>query len=200
MTMPDAPKKDPYSDRLGLRFYARAAEVLARAMIGAVLVRRRAGQTFRARVVETEAYVGVRDLASHASKGRTARTGVMFGPPGRAYVYFIYGVHEMFNVVCAHPEGDAAAVLLRAAEPLDGWEADLSGPGKLARHFGIDRTENGLDLSTSETLFMTRGRKPKRVEASPRIGVDYAGEWRDELLRFHDAESASVSRRPRRAK
>jgi DNA-3-methyladenine glycosylase len=201
MSSRDVPINDLFAKRLGLRFYDRPADVLARAMVGAVLVRRYGdGRTLRGRIVETEAYVGTHDLASHASKGRTARTDVMFGPAGRAYVYFIYGVHEMFNVVSGHREGDAAAVLLRAAEALDGWEADLSGPGKLARGFEINRGETGLDLTTSQALFMTPGRRPKSVEAAPRVGIDYAGDWRHELLRFYDAASDAVSRRPRRAK
>src|SRR5437667_11863719 len=110
-------------------FYNRPAIDVARDLIGKILVRRTRGKELRARIVETEAYIGPHDLACHSSKGRTARTDVMFGPTGRAYVYFIYGMYEMFNIVCGH-EGSAQAVLLRAAEPLDGWHADLSGPGR----------------------------------------------------------------------
>jgi DNA-3-methyladenine glycosylase len=181
--------------RLSLRFYARDAETVARELIGMTLVRRLGnGRELRGRVVEAEAYVGTHDLASHSSKGRTARTDVMFGPAGRAYVYLIYGMHEMFNIVTG-ADGDAQAVLIRAAEPLDGWASRLSGPGKLAKAFGIGRGENGVDLTTSDALFLTRGRRPARVEASPRIGVDYAGDWRDRMLRFFDPGSAAVSRR-----
>jgi DNA-3-methyladenine glycosylase len=180
--------------RLPLRFYVRGAEQLARAILGAVIVRRRGDELRRARVVETEAYVGAHDLACHASKGRTARTEVMFGRAGVAYVYLIYGMHQMFNVVCG-PVGDAQAVLVRAAEPLDGWEADLSGPGRFARGMGITREENGLDLTTSDELFFTPGRRAAlRIGRSRRVGVDYAGPWRDELLRFYDEESPAVSR------
>src|SRR4051812_19718280 len=136
------PKPPPSPPRkLTTRFYARDAITVARALIGATLVRRLPnGQLRRARIVETEAYVGPHDLASHAAKGRTARTDPMFGPPGRAYVYLIYGVHEMFNIVTG-PDGDAEAVLVRAAEPLDGWDANLSGPGNLARALGVNRAE-----------------------------------------------------------
>jgi DNA-3-methyladenine glycosylase len=188
------PQPEPLN-RLTRRFFARDAEAVARALIGAVLVRERDGKIFRGRIVETEAYIGTHDLASHASKGRTARTDVMFGPPGHAYVYFIYGVHEMFNIVTSN-EGDAQAVLVRAAEPLDGWDVSLTGPGKLARGFGITRGESRLDLVTSEALYLTRGtgRRP-RVKATPRVGVDYAGDWRDKPLRFIDQDSPAVSGR-----
>src|SRR5438270_4977565 len=101
--------------KLGRRFYDRNATALAEALIGKVLVRRYRGREYRARIVETEAYCGPEDLAAHSSKGRTARTEVMFGPPGRAYVYFIYGMYDMFNIV-AGPHGSGQAVLVRAAE------------------------------------------------------------------------------------
>src|SRR5258706_7626447 len=112
-------------------FYNRPAIDVARDLIGKILVRRVRGKEFRARIVETEAYIGTHDLACHASKGRTARTEVMFGPAGHAYVYFIYGMYDMLNIVASNVD-DAQAVLVRAAEPLDDWKAGLSGPGKLA--------------------------------------------------------------------
>jgi DNA-3-methyladenine glycosylase len=147
----------------------------------------------RARIVETEAYVGPHDLACHAARGRTARTEVMFGPGGHAYVYFIYGVYDMFNVV-AGVAGDAQAVLIRAAEPI-GWTADLSGPGKLTRALHITRAQNGIDL-TGEKLCFHRNRADRpRIALSKRIGVDYAGEWKHALLRVVDADSPAVSRR-----
>src|SRR3984893_12460276 len=118
--------------KLPRSFFQRPATELARALIGKILVRHIHGKAFQARVVETEAYLGPHDLASHASKGRTRRTEVLFGPAGRAYVYLIYGMYEMFNIV-ASEQDDAQAVLIRAAEPLDDWDADLSGPGKLTR-------------------------------------------------------------------
>lgn len=117
----------------------------------------------------------------------------MFGPPGHAYVYFIYGMHEMFNIVVA-AEGDAQAVLVRAAEPLDGWDADLSGPGRFARAMRITRADNGRDL-TGDELYLLRGAaRAEKIVRSPRVGVDYAGDWRDALLRFSDADSQAVSR------
>src|SRR5947207_10791796 len=118
--------------KLSRRFYNRDSVTVAQELLGMNLVHVSGGVKRVGRIVEVEAYLGPRDLASHSSKGRTARTEVMFGPAGRAYVYFIYGMHWMFNVVAGRI-GRAHAVLIRAAEPLDGWDADLSGPGKLAR-------------------------------------------------------------------
>ena len=143
--------------------------------------------------METEAYVGAHDLASHAAKGRTGRTEIMFGPGGHAYVYFIYGMYDMFNVV-ASTAGDAQAVLIRAAEPLDGWKADLSGPGKLARAFQITRADNGIDLTGNRLYFMSDPTSSPTVAATKRIGVDYAAEWKDALLRFIDVHSPAVSK------
>ena len=176
-------------------FYSRHAETVAKDLVGTILVRRNAAEELRARVVETEAYVGCHDLACHASKGRTKRTEVMFGAAGHAYVYFIYGMYDMLNVVTG-AEGDAQAVLIRAAEPLDGWEAELSGPGKLTREMRITREMNGLDLTVPGALFLLRpaGDAPTLV-TTPRIGVDYAKEWRDAPLRFYDRDSRAVSRR-----
>lgn len=169
-------------------FYARDAETVARALLGATLV---FGNS-RARVVETEAYVGVHDLACHAARGRTARTEVMFGPPGHAYIYLIYGMYDLLNVVTG-AEGNAQAVLIRAAEPL----TDLSktdGPGKLTRALGITRAFNRHDL-LRPPLTLTESAPPVRIVTATRIGVDYAGAWRDAPLRFYDADSRFVSKR-----
>lgn len=157
---------------------------------------RRVGETvLRARVVETEAYLGPRDLASHASKGRTKRTDPMFGPPGRAYVYFIYGMHQMFNVIVG-PEGEAQAVLLRAAEPLDGWDADLTGPGRLARAFAMNAADNRADVTGDALHFLTDVDYRPRIIKIRRVGIDYAKHWTNRLLRFIDAASP-VARRLR---
>ena len=170
-------------------FYAQDAETVARALLGATLV---FGE-HRARVVETEAYVGVHDLACHAAKGRTKRTEVMFGPPGHAYVYLIYGMYELLNVVTGG-EGDAQAVLIRAAEPLTGVRAKTDGPGKLTRALGVTRAYNRHDL-LSPPLTLEEGTPPATVVTTTRVGVDYAGVWRDAPLRFYDAGSRWVSRR-----
>ena len=180
--------------KLKQAFYAQPAIDLAQAMIGKIIVRRIGDDVFRARIVETEAYVGSHDLACHASKGRTNRTEVMFGPAGRAYVYLIYGMYDMFNIVASHVD-DPQAVLVRAAEPLDDWEADLSGPGKLTRRLQITRADNGVILTNrSLYLFDDPADRPEIV-ATPRIGIDYAQEWKHELLRFLDPASKAVSRR-----
>ncbi|MEZ0266670.1 MAG: DNA-3-methyladenine glycosylase [Phycisphaerae bacterium] len=196
-------------------FYARPADVLARDLIGHLLVHRLPNppgtrtrrRTLVPRIVETEAYMGPTDLAAHSSKGRTKRTAVMFGPPGHAYVYFIYGLHEMFNIV-GHVEGAGQAVLIRAAEPVSGFEdlADdpkphllLSGPAKLAKAMRIPLSYYGLDLTTATTpLFVAdRDREPPTIVATARVGVDYAGDWAAKPYRFYDPASTSVSKRPK---
>ena len=176
-------------------FFNRPAVEVARDLIGTILVRRIRGRKLRARIVETEAYVGAHDLACHASKGRTKRTEVMFGPAGHAYVYLIYGMYDMFNIVAAGVD-DPQAVLIRGAVPLDGWQADLSGPGKLARALRITRAQNGLDL-TGETLFVTGDRASRvEIETTKRIGIDYAGEWKHALLRFVEGGTVKQGHRP----
>lgn len=175
-------------------FYARDAEVVARELLGKVLAVRRPDGVARCRIVETEAYLGERDLACHAARGRTARTEVMFGPAGIAYVYLIYGLHHMLNVVVSRP-GDAQAVLVRAAEPLGGLVAATDGPGKLTRALGITRAHNGAPLF-GPTLWLEHGPAPARMAVGPRINVDYAGSWRDAPLRFFDPDSRYLSRAP----
>jgi DNA-3-methyladenine glycosylase len=179
--------------KIGRSFFARDAVEVARDLVGKILVHRRGAEELRARIVETEAYVGTHDLACHASKGRTGRTEVMFGRAGHAYVYLIYGMYQMLNIVTG-AKGDAQAVLIRAAEPLDGWEEDLSGPGRLARGFQIGRSENGLDLTGDTLYLLSDPRDCPRVVRSKRVGVDYAGMWKDELLRFFDGGSRAVSK------
>jgi DNA-3-methyladenine glycosylase len=186
--------------KLGRRFFMREAEVVARELIGKIMVHRVGGdgeRELRARIVETEAYVGEHDLACHAAKGRTKRTEVMYGPGGHAYVYFIYGMHEMFNVVTG-PKGIAQAVLVRAAEALSGFEGpaervNLSGPGRFAKGMEISREEYGLDLTGDRMFFVDDGWSG-RIREGVRIGVDYSGDWKHELLRFWDAKSTAVSK------
>lgn len=171
--------------KLEAPFFRRPAIDVARDVLGTILVRRVRKKEYRARIVESEAYVGAHDLACHASKGRTARTEVMFGPGGRAYVFLIYGMHDMFNIVTSVP-GDPQAVLIRAAEPLDGWQADLSGPGKLARALQITRAHNGLDLSGDKLFLLANPDYQPEIVITKRVGIDYAREWKDALLRFVD--------------
>lgn len=180
--------------RADLAFYARPADVVAPALLGCVIERRVTGILRRARVTETEAYLGPSDLASHSSKGLTKRNAAMFGPPGRAYVYFIYGMHWMFNVVTAH-EGAGQAVLIRAAHPLDGWDVDLTGPARLARAFGIGRAENGLDLLAGDIAIRIDPTHTPRLRRTKRINIDYAGAWKHRLLRFIDTTTHPEARR-----
>jgi DNA-3-methyladenine glycosylase len=188
----------PRPARLSTSFYDRPALEVARALLGKVLVVRPAegGAERRARIVETEAYVGAHDLACHSAKGRTPRTEVMFGPPGRAYVYLIYGMHHCFNAVTGKV-GDASAVLVRAAEPLAGLPegARTQGPGLLCRALGLTRAHNGLPL-TGDALHLldAPGVEEARVARGPRVGVGYAGAWAAEPFRLWVRDSPWVSR------
>jgi DNA-3-methyladenine glycosylase len=181
-------------------FYDRNAQDVAPDLVGCLLVRRVGDGARVGRIVETEAYVGEHDLACHARAGRTARTQVMYGEPGHAYVYLIYGVHPMLNAVCG-PDGDANAVLVRAAEPFPAGLPLLhsaTGPGNLCKAFGITLAMNAGDLcDPSAALFVA----PKPLEArsprlwrGPRVGVDYSGKWAARKLRFCDRDSPDVSR------
>jgi len=180
-------------------FYARNALIVAEALIGMHLKMRHADGVAVGRIVETEAYQGPDDLAAHSVGGRrTARTEVMYGPAGHAYVYFIYGMWNCLNVVTA-TAGVPHAVLLRALEPVSGFDSPSWGPGLLCRALGIDRSHNGLDLTQSKprerTLWIEAPRKPRplRIGKGPRIGIDYAGEWARHDWRFFDPDSPYVS-------
>lgn len=178
---------------LGRDFYARDTTTVARELLGKHLVHRDGGVERVGRIVEVEAYLGPHDRAAHSSKGLTPRTRVMFGPPGHAYVYLIYGLHHCLNVV-TEPEGHGAAVLIRAVEPVRNLAGKASGPGLLCKALGVDRRLNGADL-LGDTLFITDPDPVDlRIVKRPRIGVDYAGAWARRLLRFYIRGNASVSR------
>jgi DNA-3-methyladenine glycosylase len=174
---------------------------VARDLIGCALVhRKRAGI-----IVETEAYLGPDDAASHARFGPTARTSVMFGPGGVAYVYLCYGIHEMFNIVTG-AEGQGQAVLIRAIAPLIGLPPDPSigrGPGKVTTALLLDRSHDRRDLARG-SLFVAAAQTPDAIATGPRVGVDYAGSWAERPYRFwwrdHPAVSAvrNVSTRRKR--
>jgi len=181
--------------RLSRRFFARPSDVVARALLGKVLVcGRRAGL-----VVETEAYLGPDDKASHARFGPTSRNAVMFGPGGVSYVYLIYGMYDMFNVVTGR-DGEPGAVLVRAVDPargIAGGSGSATGPGKLCRALGISRARHhGVDLTASRGLFLAAGERvaPDRIARGPRVGIDYAGEWAPAPLRFWVDGHPAVSR------
>jgi len=186
------------SRKLPRSFFERGTLTVARALIGMHLVHDD-GHTLRAgRIVETEAYQGPRDLAAHSARGRTRRTEVMFGPPGHAYVYFIYGFWNCLNVVTG-PTGVPHAVLLRALEPVGGLTERTWGPGLLCRALHIDRRLNGADLLGDELwLEQPRRRAPVRIARATRIGVDYAGAWAQRPWRFFDRDSPFVSTAPAR--
>ena len=181
------------SRKLPRSFYARETLTVARELLGLHLVHFTSGRRRVGRIVETEAYRGPKDLAAHSSRGRTKRTEVMFGPPGHAYVYLIYGVWECFNVVAA-ADGVPHAVLIRALEPIEGVDQTTHGPGLLCRAMGIDRSLHGEDLTGGELWIETPAdyRKP-RVARTTRIGVDYAGIWAKKPWRFLDRDSPYVS-------
>ena len=168
-------------------FYDRPAEVVARELLGKVLVHGNAA----ARIVETEAYLGLRDRAAHAWRGVTPRTKVLFGRPGHAYVYLIYGMYECLNIV-AEGEGSPGCVLIRALEPVAGVEGRTDGPGRLTRAMGITRALNGADV-TRRPLTVREPRMVEKFEVgvSPRIGIRHNVDW---PLRFFIAGNACVSR------
>jgi DNA-3-methyladenine glycosylase len=184
--------------RLQREFYARATLAVARALLGQVLVHISADGVRRSgRIVETEAYVGPDDAASHARSGPRGRAALMYGPAGVAYVYLIYGLHHCFNAT-TETDGYPGAVLVRALEPLDNITR-ASGPALVCRALHIDRGCNGVDLASSDRLFIEAASAVPDAEllVGPRIGVDYAGDWAAHPWRLWVKDSAHVSRRPR---
>lgn len=158
---------------------------VARSLLGKYLVRRNGRKTLAGRIVEVEAYIGMEDRACHASKGRTARTEVMFGPAGVAYVYLVYGMHHCFNVVTERT-GYPSAVLVRAVEATD-RRTLIDGPGRVCRFLSIDRTLNRLDLTAGKALWVEdRGERvsPASITRGRRVGVEYAGKWAAKPWRF----------------
>jgi DNA-3-methyladenine glycosylase len=187
------PKK--LDQKLPRSFYAREDTLLvARELIGMHLVRDDGGGRSVGRIVETEAYMGPKDLAAHSARGRTQRTEVMFGPAGHAYVYLIYGFWNCMNIVTAR-KGVPHAVLLRALEPVEGISDKTWGPGLLCRAMRIDRNLTGIDLC-ADRLWLERPPEPApqvHLGRGPRIGVDYAGSWAKRPWRFFDSTSPYVS-------
>lgn len=180
-------------------FYNRPAELVAPELLGMLLVRRLKSGDRIGRIVETEAYLGPHDLAAHSSKGRTARTEAMFGEPGHAYVYLIYGVYNCLNVVTG-PGHHASAVLIRALEPVSGIDGATNGPGRLCRTLQIDRSLYGHDLLGGE-LYIAHSDEPQapfEIATGPRIGVDYAGDWAHEPHRYTIAGNPCLSRREKK--
>lgn len=181
--------------KLPRAFYARDTLTVARELLGMHLVHADDGVLRVGRIVETEAYLGPEDLAAHSAGGRrTSRTEVMFGPPGHAYVFLIYGFWNCLNIV-TESIGVPQAVLLRAVEPVANIETGTWGPGLLCRAMNIDRSFNGEDL-TGTKLWLEKPREaraPLRIAEATRIGVDYAGDWAKRPWRFYDSDSLYVS-------
>ncbi len=187
------------SKSLSRKFFARPTLIVTKELLGKVLVGKISRKIIRAMITETEAYCGPKDLASHASRGRTKRTEIMFGPPGHAYVYLIYGMYHCLNIV-TEKENYPAAVLIRGACPVRssppqrpfGRESagaasnGINGPGKLCRFLKIDKTLNGEDTIKSRRLWIEDGKelKPRQIGRAKRTGVDYAGPYKDKLWRF----------------
>ena len=200
------PRTPPPGTPLPVQLFNCDPRRVARDLLGKLLVRRLGRQILTARIVETEAYLGTNDPAAHSSSGRTPRNQVIFGPPGHAYVYFIYGNHYCLNVSCL-PDGEAGGVLFRAVEPLAGIAAmakarSLSaspahhltnGPGKLCQALSITREQNGLNLTDStQPLYLAADDFPKpKVKVTPRIGITKAAELK---LRYLISGNPFVSR------
>ena len=192
----------PIDDR---DWFDRSAAEVAPDLLGAFLVHDTPAGRIAGRLVEVEAYLGPEDLAAHSSRGETARNGAMFGQPGHLYVYLVYGMHHCVNVVCG-PGTKPEAVLLRAAEVVEGEElararrGDVraarlaAGPGNLGAAFDIDRRLNGVDLLFGP-VHLELGPRPDAIDRTPRIGVEYAGDWTDRPLRYLIRDDIHRSRR-----
>jgi DNA-3-methyladenine glycosylase len=172
-------------------FYERDARIVARALVGTHLVH----GDHVARIVETEAYRGPKDLACHAKVGVTKRTRTLYGPPGHAYVYLIYGMYDCFNVVC-FGEGKGHAVLVRAVEPVTGVASGMrtDGPGRLTRALAITRAHDTTDLVSGGVITIAPRTSRPRIAVSARVGVGYAGAIAEAPWRFFDPSSKHVSR------
>jgi DNA-3-methyladenine glycosylase len=160
-------------------FFNRDARVVARALLGNYLVRRIRGKISRYKIIETEAYLGPYDLASHARHGKTPRNTPMFGPPGFWYVYFTYGMHYMLNIVTGE-DGKPSAVLIRGIE-------ESVGPGRLTKKLGIDKKLNAKKASKISGLWIEdRGGEisSRHIKRTPRIGIAYAGQWAEKPYRY----------------
>jgi len=214
-------------------FYSHPTLKVARNLLGAVLCRKIENEIVRCRIMETEGYAGPNDKASHASKGRTERTKTMFGPPGYVYVYLVYGMHYMLNIVTER-ENYPAAVLIRAVEPSppsppaplppervegrysknfyyssllpretqreEGWGGGMrvNGPAKLTKFLRIDKSFNNLSVFTKKSvLVIENGTKvsSSQIVRAPRIGVDYAGVYKNKLWRFYIKDNKYVSKK-----
>lgn len=196
--------------KLTYTFFNRPTKLVAQELLGKVLVHKSEEGVFTGMVVETEAYIGPHDLASHASRGKTARNEIMFAKAGSWYIYMIYGCHYCLNIV-TEKEGYPAAVLIRALQPLQGidlmkknrsnqkLESLASGPGKLCQAFGIDKRLNHSSATNKGAFLFVADEgiqiPSKSIIRASRIGVDYAGIWKEKKLRFYVQDNTFVSKK-----
>jgi len=180
--------------KLSREFYARDTITVAKELLGKYLVHVVNGIEYIGKIVEVEAYLGSHDLAAHSAKGVTQRTQVMFGPPGYAYIYLIYGMYYCANIV-TEQEGNGAAVLLRALEPVKNINARTQGPGLLCNAMQINKNLNAHDL-LSNNFYIAEPDVPEKftIVKKSRIGVDYAKHWAKRLLRFYIKNNRFVSK------
>ncbi len=189
--------KSNFSARLSHTFFTATALKLAPKLVGVhVAVRQSDGSIRIGRIVETEAYCGPTDAACHARFGLTSRTKALLGAEACAYVFLVYGMHYCFNVVCGGL-GQGHAVLVRAIEPVKNIDQSTNGPGKASRALGIDRRHNGASL-LGDSIWLEKGKAPKSITTSARVGVSYAGNMADLPWRFFDEGSPHVSRPARK--
>jgi DNA-3-methyladenine glycosylase len=175
---------------LSRSFYERETVTVAKELLGKILVK----GTATVRIVETEAYVGPDDKASHAFTKRKETAFPMWGPAGYSYVYLTYGLHYMFNISTEN-EGFPGAVLIRGVEPIEGLpHIKTNGPGKLTKALGINNSHNNLDLTKSGEIFITKGVTLTNIVQTARIGIDYAQEFKDKPWRFYIKDNPYVSR------
>ena len=191
--------------KLPRKLYYRSTLYIAQEFLGKFLIRKIGQKKIIGKIVETEAYVGFKDKASHASRGLTKRTALMYGPPGRAYVYMIYGMYYCLNIVTQR-KGYPAAVLIRAVEPVNSHRGQGApatqlarvgaGPGKVCQYFKIDQRLNGEDLCGNWLWLEDRGVKiaNKDITKAKRVGVDYAGHYKHKLWRFFIKNNPFVSK------
>jgi len=202
--------------RLPAKFYQQDTFALAENLLGKYLIRKYNNHILNGKIVETECYYGPNDLASHASRGKTERTKLMFAQPGLAYIYLIYGMYYCLNIVTEH-KNFPAAILIRAIEPISGLKQMAknrqipvaqnslpitkltSGPGKLCQAFKINKSLNGENLITSKKLYLATNTQekitPKQIKKAKRIGIDYAGQYKNKLWRYYLKDNLFVSQK-----
>lgn len=188
-------KTEHCMQKLPREFYDRDTVIVAKELLGKYLIHVVKGVKKIGKIVEVEAYLGAHDLASHSAKGITQRTKVMFGPPGHAYVYLIYGMYYCMNVV-TECEGQGSAVLLRAIEPIQHITGRTQGPGLLCQAMDIDKRHHGHDMLSDDFYIAAESQaEPVIIEKKARIGVDYAKHWSKRLLRFYIRGNAFISKK-----